>query len=112
MIVIRDNDPKGYDSGAGLQAERDCYVPVVPLPKRSPNVMPLDFTFHHTLKAVLKEETKNWAPNITETRNDFKARVLAAYASLTEEQIKKGCGDMKRRLQSMYDARGTSQCIN
>ena len=112
MIVIRDNDPKGYDSGAGLQAERDCYVPVVPLPKRSPNVMPLDFTFHHTLKAVLKEETKNWAPNITETRNDFKARVLAAYASLTEEQIKKGCGDMKRRLQSMYDAGGTSQCIN
>ena len=64
------------------------------------------------INVFLRKQTKDWAPNRVESRDQFKERLLTAYAALSEEQINKGCADMARRLKSMFEADGTSKCIN
>ena len=46
---------------------------VMPLPKTSPNVMPLDYTLHHAMKVRLRHETKELGTQRSETRDEFKA---------------------------------------
>ena len=76
--------------------------------KRSPNLMPLDYTFHHTLRRRMAMN----APAGYEARVEFKTRLEATYRNLPEEIIDAGLGDMKRRLQSLWECRGSDAAIN
>ena len=79
---------------------------VKPLPKRSPGLQPLDYTFHNLLKRKMLAQTKGWPADKTETRPEYMARLLATYNSLTKEEVDKGCGDMVRRLKVVHEAQG------
>ena len=68
--------------------------------------MPMDYTFHTTVQRVLRQQTKDWAPGQCETREQFKTRLLGAYASLSKETVDKGCAGMAKRLKSLYECNG------
>ena len=112
VIVFRDNDPKGFASNIGKNAEIDNDVPVVSLPRRSPNVMPLDYTFHRSIGQHLKNETLDWPVHKSETPEEFTERLLRAYGSLSEEMVLKGCAGMTKRLKSMHEVNGAETAIN
>jgi len=105
-VIIRDNDPKGYSSQKGVRAEMDNGVPVVPLPKRSPGLQAMDYTFHSQIRRKMDEHTKNWPSDRVETVAEYKARLLDTYRSLPEAAVNAGCADMRRRLREVYDAEG------
>ena len=68
--------------------------------------MPLDFTFHKAITRKLRDEEQGWPRERSETREEFIVRVLAAYNSLTESEIRRGCAGMVRRLRQVYEAKG------
>ena len=105
-IIIRDNDPKGYNTKKGVRAEMDCGVPVLPLPKRSPGLQALDYTFHSQIRRKMDEHTKNWPADRVETVDEYRHRLLETYRSLPEAAVNAGCADMRRRLREVYDADG------
>ena len=82
------------------------------LPKRSPNLMPLDYTFHDEVKRRMRAQERGWARDFVETREAFKARLLATYCGLDKATVDKGCGDMRKRLESLYECGGTAAAIN
>jgi hypothetical protein len=102
----RDNDRTGYTSKKGKAAEEAAGLTVLPLPKRRPDLQPLDYTFHSAVEGVLRAEEATWDASKVETRAEFETRLLAAYASLSEERIREGCAAMKKRLQQVVDAKG------
>ena len=112
LTLVRDNDPKGYQSGKGMKAERDAGVVVLRLPKRSPNLQAMDYTFHMQIQKVLRGQEKGWPREKVETREEFAERVLLAYRSIPKAAIDKGCAQMKERLQSLYEHQGHSTAKN
>jgi len=84
----------------------DNGVPVVPLPKRSPGLQAMDYTFHSQIRRKMDEHTKNWPSDRVETVAEYKARLLDTYRSLPEAAVNAGCADMRRRLREVYDAEG------
>ena len=106
LAIIRDNDLKGYATQKGMQAEGDSGVPVVPLPKRTPGLQALDYTFHDEIKRRMVAQTAGWPGNKVETVAEFKKRLLATYHSLSEACVNAGCMDMRRRLQEVHTAGG------
>jgi hypothetical protein len=107
-IIIRDNDPKGYNTYKGRAAEAKIRATVKALPKRSPGLQPLDYTFHSHIKYKLVQQSRDWPSDKVETVPEYKARVLACYNSLSKSAVDSGCGDMVRRLKQLYDAGGTN----
>ena len=114
--LFRDNCPKSFNSKAGFLAEAQLReqvgVVTVPLPKRSPNVMPLDYTFHDEVRRRMRGQERGWARDFRETREQFKERLLATYSGIDQATIDKGCGDMYKRIESMYQCGGTAAAIN
>jgi hypothetical protein len=106
LTLVRDRDPKGFDTIAGRGAEDLNAIPVAPLPCRSPNLMPLDYTFHSAVKTNLRAGEAAFAPNYTEPRPLYVQRLLQAYTSITQAEVDKGCGSMVRRLQDLFERRG------
>jgi len=107
--VVRDNDRTGYTSKKGLRAERDALGPqtVRPLSKRRPDLNPLDYYFHHRINVDMIAEEATWDNNRgTERRAEFKARLLAKYAAISEADIRGACGSMKRRLELVIQNNG------
>ncbi len=104
--IIRDNDPKGYASEKGVKAEFENGVPVVPLPKRSPGLQALDYTFHDQTTRKMIAQTVGWPRDKVETVPEFKARLLETYRSLSEACVNAGCMDMRRRLRDVHAAGG------
>ena len=43
--VLEDNDPAGYKSSKGMAAKAAAGIETLDLPKRSPDLNPLDFSF-------------------------------------------------------------------
>jgi hypothetical protein len=72
--LIRDSHPKGYQSKKGQRAGRDYGIEVVRLPKRSPNIQPMEFAFHSQINRVLRGREKDWPPGMVEARALYTGR--------------------------------------
>lgn len=105
-ILIRDNDRTGYSSKLGVRSERDCGITVIPLPKRRPDLMPMDFHFHSAVHRAMLEQETDWPEGQKETRAAFQTRLLATYASVSTGQIRSACGNMKKRVAAVINAHG------
>ena len=53
---LRDAEGRATRKGGRAEEREGC--PVVPLPKRSPNAQPLDYTFHAAVRAKLTGQEK------------------------------------------------------
>jgi len=109
----RDRDPNGYHTGRGRAAERNAGITVEPLPPKRPLLMPLDYSFHTEIRRTLRKQEKEFPPDFHESRAAFIRRLLHVYMySISAEQIRKTCGDMKRRLRAVIDAKGEHCKVN
>ena len=63
---------------AGRAAEAEHGVEVLALPKRSPNLQPLDCTFHKQIKDHLRDQENSWPRDKVETQGAFVAGGLQA----------------------------------
>ncbi len=110
QVLWRDQDPTGYATKKGRKAEADAGITVAEVPHRRPGLNPLDFTFHDAVERKMKE-TEPAAPedsdDESETPAEYKLRVTQAYAQLSEDSIRRGCRDLKkRRLPGLIAAKG------
>ena len=104
--IIRANDAMGHASKLGMAAEMEHGVPVIPLPKRSPGLQALDYTFHDQIQTQMIGQTALWPADRTEAVAEFTVRLLATYNALSMACVNGGCRDMRRRLLAVHAAEG------
>ena len=74
FILVRDNDPKGYDTKKGKAAELANRIDVLSLSKYSPDICAPDYVFHHEARPPA------WM-TMTRTLSAYRVRRLPACAS-------------------------------
>ena len=95
FLVLEDNDPTGYKSGAGISAKEALKIDVLELPRRSPDLNPLDYSFWAEVNQRLRAQEAKYADGFKETRKAFEARlkrtILRVPASAQEDDPSGAC---------------------
>ena len=104
--VMEDNDPAGYKSGRGKAAKADVGIQAFSLPKRSPDLNPLDFSFWAAVNTKMREQEKYWPKSRRETRTQFLARLRRTATKMPSQYITRIIGALERRCQQVLKARG------
>jgi len=107
-FLLRDNDPTGYESGKGLQAEATAGFGNrrIELGPKSPDVNPLDFFFWDEITKRMHAVEKTWPPDKVETEAGFRKRLRDTAFSLEPAIINKAMESMRKRCKLLVDAKG------
>ena len=106
MFLLRDNDPKGYQTGKGLKAESSAGFTVIRLPVYRPDLNPLDFYAWHEIEKKMKAEELQWVKGRKDSPAQFNARVRATAESLPAAELRKALGSMYRRVRQLISSGG------
>jgi hypothetical protein len=99
--VLRDNDPKGYQTKQGLAAEAEQAWVVMNLPVRRPDLNVLDFhVWNAILRAMAKEEFA-WPTTKTETKGEWAKRVKATARKVDKAAVLRGMRGMAKRCREI-----------
>ena len=104
--VLEDNDSTGYKSGQAVAAKANVGIQEFNLPKRSPDLNPLDFSLWATVNKKMRDQEKKWPKSKRETREQFLARLRRAAMSLPSDYITSIVGALERRCQQVVGAKG------
>ena len=106
FFLLEDNDPSGYKSKAGKAAKVAMHIEVLELPRRSPDLNPLDYGFWSEINRRMRLQERKFARSFRETRQDYIARLrrtaLRAPASFLNRLVR----SMKRRCVALSSADG------
>jgi hypothetical protein len=100
--IVEDGDLKGNQSGLGIKAKEAAHIRAMTLPPRTPSWMPLDFSIWAKIEAAMDKT----APEGTETKADFIARLARCARTLPRSVVREALGRMKGNIQGVIDARG------
>ena len=104
--ILEDNDPTGYKSRRGEQAKKDANIVPIPLPPRSPDFNPLDYSLWADLNRRMRAQEKAWPKIKRETRKQYLARLKRTAMNLPTEYINKIIGNMAVRCDACRKAKG------
>ena len=104
--VLEDNDPTGYKSGRGLAAKKDCGIQSFDLPKRSPDLNPLDYGFWVKVNKAMRAEEREWPASKRESRDQYIARLRRTAKAIPKSEIENLIGGLRRRCELLDQARG------
>ena len=104
--VLEDNDPAGYKSAKGVAAKKEAGITSLDLPKRSPDMNPLDFSFWAAVNKKMRDMERKWPQTKRETRKAYLARLRRAAFSLSGDYITKIVEALAGRVKQLKDARG------
>ena len=104
--LLRDNDPKGYQTKRGLAAEAQEAWTVLRLPVRRPDLNVLDFHVWNAILRAMAEEERTWPTTKKENKEEWAARVKATAKKLNKEHISKGMRGMVRRCAELVKTKG------
>ena len=104
--VLEDNDPTGYKSNLGLKAKANNGIQTMDLPKRSPDLSPLDYSVWAEISRRMRRQEKTWPASKTETRAAYLARLRRTAMSLPSTYIEKVIGDLHKRCAKLVAAKG------
>lgn len=104
--VLEDNDPTGYKSSKGLEAKKEAGIISLDLPKRSPDLNPLDFSFWSEVNKKMRATERNWPKSKRETRKAYLSRLRRAAFSLSGDYITNIMGALEGRVQQLKAAKG------
>ena len=133
--LLEDNDPTGYRSRKGLEAKAeacpwrgallhvcslrrpslDLLLPVCPgqvgisvfaIPPRSPDLSVMDYSIWSAVLRHMREEEATFPKGFKESRDAFLARLQKTAKSLPKCFILKSIGDMRRRCERLFEAKG------
>ena len=105
-VVLEDNDPTGYKSTAALKAKKDSGITTLDLPKRSPDLNPLDFRIWHEVNRRMRATEQKWTAAKKETRDQYVARLGRTARSIPKSFVKSAVGDLARRCKLVIKAKG------
>jgi hypothetical protein len=104
--VLEDNDPTGFKSKKGKEAKSESGINVFAIPKRSPDLNVCDYALWQEVSRCMREQEKTWKDKKRETRDEYLQRLRRTAMTLPKHFVDKAIGDMKRRCQRLYAAKG------
>jgi hypothetical protein len=106
FTILEDNDPTGYKSGKGLQAKEDSGISLFEIPKRSPDLNPLDYGFWDIINRKMRTQEKKHRPSFRESKEKYLARLRRAAMGVPSAVLSKLVKSMRRRCQALADVHG------
>lgn len=106
FTVLEDNDPAGYKSGKGKAAKQECGIVPFSLPKRSPDLNPLDFALWHAINVAMKKQGSKMRKNKKESKLVYMARLRKTALALPTSVVKNAVMDMHKRVRKVVQAEG------
>ena len=106
FLVLEDNDPTGYKSGAGVEAKKACKIDTMEFPKRSPDLNPLDYAFWSAVNVRLRAQEAHFAEDYKESRNKFEKRVKRTILRVPASVLGPMVSSMQRRCAAVKTANG------
>lgn len=104
--VMEDNDPSGYKSSKGMDAKAAAGIVTLDLPKRSPDLNPLDFSFWAAVNKKMRQAESRLPAAKRETRKAYKARLRRSALALSGEYIDKIIAALAGRVQQVLEFGG------
>ena len=104
--ILEDNDPVGNQSTKGIAAKHACKLSLFEIPKRSPDLNVLDYAVWSKVETLLRAQERRWPKARKETRAQYIRRLKQTVARLPASFIDRSIGDMQRRCQLLYKAKG------
>ena len=104
--VLEDNDPTGFKSNKGEEAKDNAGIYVFKIPKRSPDLSVLDYAVWREINKRMRRQEKSWPKSKRETRDQYGTRLRRTALRLPRSFIDSSIGDMRRRCQRLYAAKG------
>ena len=104
--ILEDNDPTGNHSNKGKAAKQAASLQLLALPKRSPDLNVMDYAVWAEVERRMRAQEKKWPAGKHETRAEFERRLDRIARGLPKEFIDKSIGDLQRRCERLYDAKG------
>ena len=106
MLNLEDNDPTGYKSGKGVAAKKEAGIVALSLPKRSPDLNPLDYGLWHAINVEMKKQENMMRKNKKETTAAYMARLRRTALSLPAPLVKSTVMSMYKRIRLVVQAKG------
>ena len=103
---MEDNDPSGYKSRKAVAAKETARIRTIPLPPRSPDLNPLDYSIWAEINKRMRLQEQMWPAAKTESRQAFLGRLRRTAKSLPPSYIDKTVGSMAKRCEQVLKARG------
>jgi transposase len=104
--VLEDNDPTGYKSKAGEVAKKNAKIEVFELPKRSPDLNPLDYGFWSAVNRRLRLQEARFPKTKCETRKQFISRLRRVVLRIPKAVLTPMVRSMKWRCIAVKKAKG------
>lgn len=106
FLVLEDNDPTGFKSGAGEAAKKKAKIQVFSIPKRSPDLSVMDYAIWTRIDTALRRQEARWTSTRKETREQYLKRLHTTAKNLPTAFVNKAIGNMRERCQRLYKAKG------
>ena len=105
FMILEDNDPVGNLSNLAITAKKESKMKVLHIPKRSPDLNVLDFAILAEVERLMRLQERKMK-NKHESRVQFESRLDRTAFGLSAKFITRSIGDLKRRSQLLYEAKG------
>jgi len=105
-IILEDNDPTGWKSKKGIKAKEDAKLRVLELPPRSPDLNPCDYGLWKEVDKRMRNQEKKHDKDKKESRKEYTQRLARTAQRLPATFLTKLVGDMQRRCQRLFEAKG------
>ena len=106
FLVLEDNDPTGYKSNLAKATKQELGIDVLELPRRSPDLNPLDYSFWSQVNTRLRAQELKFRRSYTEPRCQFIKRLRRTILRTPPQVIRKMVSNMKRRCTLLQAAAG------
>ena len=106
FTLLEDNDPSGYKSKSAVTAKVDCKINVLAIPKRSPDLNPLDYGFWSLVNIRLRAQEAKFPAYKKEARNAFTARLRRTILRVPAAVLAPLVKSMRRRCAALRAAKG------
>ena len=91
---------------ANRRAKSAAKLDVFDLPKRSPDLNVMDYFLWAEVERRMRTEERTWSDERQETREEFIRRLRATAKAIPRRLINKAVGDLARRTELLYRAKG------
>jgi len=105
-LILEDNDPSGYKSKKAKEAKHSLHLDVLELPRRSPDLNPLDYGFWAEVSRRMRKQELRFSSAQKESRENYLARLKTTATSLPKSYMKSLVESMKRRCVALQAAKG------
>lgn len=104
--VMEDNDPSGYKASKAIAAKKEARIVPLSLPRRSPDLNPLDYTVWAEINRRMRKQESSWPSTKKESRAQYLCRLRRTAVRLPSSLINAALGNMECRCGRLIAARG------